>query len=230
MIRKVVLTADGSHTLEINEGAEHYHSMHGAVQEAEHVFIQSGLSHQFEKERELSVLEVGFGTGLNALLTFLWMKRAGGKLRYTGIEAFPVVEEEWTVLNYVEQIGPLGPEDKNTAERIWKQLHTSDWEQSIEIDNDLELRKNEVKVLGFFPDERFDVVYFDAFGPRHQPDMWTDEVFQQMAAVMVPGGVLVTYCAKGAVRRSMQAARFEVERLPGPPGKREMLRATKQLV
>lgn len=227
MKRKVVLTADGSHTLEINNGAEHYHSMHGAVQEARHVFIDTGLVYKYSQQSKVSVLEIGMGTGLNAFLTLCWVQQHEGVLEYTGLETFPLQKKEWEVLNYVDLIGPGGPEEKEQFQGLWDALHDSPWEVWSQINEFSKCRKLEVKVQDFSLKETFDVVYFDAFGPRHQPDMWTDEVFELMANLLAPGGTLVTYCAKGEVRRSMQRAGLKVERLPGPPGKREMLRAIK---
>ena len=230
MKRKVVLTADGSHTLEIKDGAEHYHSMHGAVQEAQHVFIEAGLAYKFGQQSKVSVLEIGMGTGLNAFLTFCWMEKHEGVLEYTGMEAFPLQKDEWEVLNYADLLGPGGPEEKEELQGLWNTLHDSPWEAWNRINESVKCRKLQLKVQDFSSKETFDVVYFDAFGPRHQPDMWTDEVFELMATLISPGGVLVTYCAKGEVRRSMQRAGLKVERLPGPPGKREMLRAIKTQV
>jgi len=219
--RRVVKTSDGSHTLEINEGAEHYHSTHGAIQESRHVFVEMGLEHMHRAVEALSILEIGFGTGLNALLTLEWAEKELVAIDYTGLEAYPLSEQEWSGLNYPDQLDWSGALDS------WSRLHRGPWGESFRVGSEFQMTKRAQKVQDFNEVSRFDVVYFDAFGPRHQPNMWTDEVFETVFDACKPGGILVTYCAKGEVRRTMQRVGFEVERLQGPPGKREMLRATK---
>lgn len=223
MKRRVVKTADGSHTLEIGDGSEHYHSTHGAIQEARHVFIKMGLQHAHRAVEAPRILEIGFGTGLNALLTLEYIISNQAGLDYVGLEAFPLKKDEWSALNYADLVS------WSDSEKYWKLLHESPWEEVIELYPGVQLEKREQKVLDFAEQARFDIVYFDAFGPRHQPDMWTDEVFKIVFDALDLGGVLVTYSAKGEVRRTMQRVGFDVERLPGPPGKREMLRATKPM-
>ena len=214
-------TADGSFTLRSAQWNEQYHSMHGAVQESTHVFIQNGIA-RVEKD-VIDVLEVGLGTGLNMLLT--WVRCFEGKcgVRYTALEPYPV---ERSVLE----------ELAHSADLAWPGLHepfldrmcgASDvWHEPL---GSFTFRKLEKAVHLFTAEAEFDVIYFDAFGPRKQPDMWTLDVFARMYAALRPGGILVTYCAKGEVRRTMKAAGFAVERLKGPPGKLEMMRATKPL-
>lgn len=222
MERKIVRTADGSKTLRLPAWEEAYHSMHGALQEAYHVFIRSGLD-QFQS-RELSLLEMGFGTGLNALITLLEAPARQLRIRYTALEAFPLVASEWEALEY----GQLFPE-REMASRFFTQLHQAPWEKPCQLTPDFELCKLQKDFLDFESEPRFDLIYFDAFGARVQPELWTEAVFRSMYAALQPGGLLVTYAAKGSVRRGMQAVGFGVERLPGPPGKREMLRARKAL-
>jgi len=210
-------TADGSLTLRSAQWDEQYHSVHGAVQESTHVFIQAGLA-QVEK-RTIDVLEVGLGTGLNMLLT--WVRCFEGKcaVNYTAIEPFPV---DGTML---EALG-------HSADLAWPGLHEPFMER-MSAANDgwaepmggLTFRRRTTTVLALEADAEFDVIYFDAFGPKKQPEMWTSDVFQRMYRALRPGGILVTYCSKGEVRRTMQAVGFDVERLKGPPGKLEMLRA-----
>ncbi|NER15451.1 tRNA (5-methylaminomethyl-2-thiouridine)(34)-methyltransferase MnmD [Leptobacterium flavescens] len=219
MKRKIINTADGSATIYLEEWNEHYHSKHGAVNEAYHVFIKNGLS--LFSDRELSVLEIGFGTGLNAFITFLEAPALKLNIDYTGVEAYPVTEEELKLLNYPEQ---LKAEDK---EAVFKKMHRSKWEKKTPIEKGFDLCKRQQSFEEIEDEACFDLVYFDAFGARVQPELWTEDIFLKMFRALRPGGVLVTYAAKGSVRRAMQAVGFEVERLPGPPGKREMLRATK---
>jgi len=220
MERKIVRTADGSKTIQLPEWKEQYHSLHGAIQEAYHVFIHHGLS-QFE-DRELEILEMGFGTGLNALITSLEAPARGLKVRYSALEAYPVAEAEWTLLDYGSSL-----EQYPDAVSHYKDIHQAPWGSMQPVRNDFSIQKMQMDFLDFSAAPRFDLVYFDAFGARVQPELWTEAVFGQMYSALKPGGILVTYSAKGSVRRAMQASGLITERLPGPPGKREMLRARK---
>lgn len=215
--RRIVRTADGSLTLQLPAWQEQYHSLHGAVQEAFHVFIHRGL-HSLPG-REISLLELGFGTGLNALITYLEARQRDLAVRYTGLEAYPVTQSEWEALDY----GSLFPEPE--APEVFQALHQAPWEVETAISDTFLLHKRCMDFRDLRQSEAFDLVYFDAFGARVQPELWTEAVFASVFAAVRPGGCLVTYAAKGSVRRAMQAVGFEVERLPGPPGKREMLRA-----
>lgn len=228
MKREVITTGDGSRTIYIPEWNEQYHSKHGAVQEARHVFLETGLQHfieqsNFDKEKTLRILEMGFGTGLNALLTYFKAKKSDLSISYTGVEAFPISPEEVAAMEYANQ---LAHKDSQT---IYDTLHNAAWDTSVTISHDFEFVKREQKFEDIKDVGVFDLVYFDAFGPRVQPELWTQAIFTKMYTALKPDGVLTTYCAQGAARRAMQAAGFRVERLPGPPGKREMLRATKVL-
>ncbi|SFR51080.1 tRNA U34 5-methylaminomethyl-2-thiouridine-forming methyltransferase MnmC [Robiginitalea myxolifaciens] len=220
MKREVIRTADGSPSLRISQWDESYHSIHGAVQESLHVFIRMGLEY-LPFGNNLNILEMGFGTGLNALLTAIHPQVEGKAIRYTGLEAFPLSADEWQPLDYPSQV------EHPKANRIYEQLHRSAWGMFNEITPGFELRKLQVDVREFEPTEAFDLIYYDAFGARVQPELWTAAIFETMYRALRPGGVLVTYAAKGSVRRAMQEVGFQVERLPGPPGKREMLRASK---
>lgn len=219
MDRKIIITKDGSKTIQITDWNEQYHSTHGAIQEAYHVFIRMGLDEVDQPHVDL--LEIGFGTGLNALITYHETKETGKTVHYTGIEAFPVKEEEWQQLDYP---GALENPELNAPFEL---MHRSSWEQGSQLAEHFSLLKlqRDFRELDFTTD--FDLVYFDAFGARVQPELWTEQVFEIMYKALRPGGILVTYAAKGSVRRAMQAVGFTVERLPGPPGKREMLRARK---
>ncbi|MCW3102928.1 MAG: hypothetical protein JWO09_1368 [Bacteroidetes bacterium] len=221
MQRQIITTSDGSHSLYVPELNEHYHSIHGAIQESRHVFIEAGLKHTLNNNHSaLSVFEVGFGTGLNALLTYLESERSGVKIDYTSVEAFPLEEAIFHELNYPAEIG--------AGREAFEQLHASSWEVKTNISENFSLLKLKTSLLDVvLKDELYDLVYFDAFGPPVQPEMWTDEVFSKLCKAMKKGGVLVTYCAKGEVRRAMKRAGLSVEKIPGPPGKREMVRAVK---
>ncbi|SFU34088.1 tRNA U34 5-methylaminomethyl-2-thiouridine-forming methyltransferase MnmC [Pustulibacterium marinum] len=220
MNRKVVKTADGSTTIHIEEWNENYHSSHGAIQEAYHVFIKSGLN-LFPNDSTLGILEIGFGTGLNAFITFLEAEKRNLHIKYHGVEAYPVQQEELDVLNYVEQ---LQAQEKQSYFNV---MHAEEWEKEFEIAENFILKKRKQFFSEIEDKNSFNLIYFDAFGARVQPDLWTEEIFQKMYDALETGGVLVTYAAKGSVRRAMLSVGFSVEKLAGPPGKREMLRATK---
>jgi tRNA U34 5-methylaminomethyl-2-thiouridine-forming methyltransferase MnmC len=214
-------TADGSLTLHSAQWNESYHSVHGAVQESTHVFIKAGLVHLDKAHAE--VLEVGLGTGLNLLLT--WVRCLEGKLTvdYTALEPHPLSRVQLETLAYCEELAWPG-----LNEPYLKRMTSAspDWHEAI---GGLRFRKLDDHVQQFSAEAAFDVVYFDAFAPRRQPEMWTADILERMYRALRPCGVLVTYCAKGEVRRTMQAVGFNVERLQGPPGKSEMLRATKPM-
>lgn len=218
----VELTADGSHTLFVPQLNEHYHSVNGAIQEANHVFLDAGLSRC--KKDEVAIFEVGFGTGLNAFLTAKYADQYNTSIRicYTSIEAFPLSLDLIDTLNYAEE------NDK----ALYRKLHEVEWESEQQISDQFFLTKIEADFTKFdfsTLKDQFDIIYFDAFAPDVQDYMWSQEMFDAMYQICREGAVLTTYCAKGIVRRRMQAAGFTVERIPGPPGKREMLRATKKI-
>lgn len=217
MKREIIVTNDGSKTIHLPDWNESYHSIHGAVQEAQHVFIKSGLSEITKPE--INILEVGFGTGLNAILTLNKAKETKQTINYSGLEAYPVQLDELKNLSYVDL-----PEIKENDDLFW-QLHSSKWKELIEITPIFKLKKIQTFLDEFQPiANTFDLIYFDAFGPRVQPEMWTLEIFKKLFKSMKDEGVFVTYCAKGQVRRDLIEAGFQVEKIPGPPGKREMLR------
>ncbi|MEI7504002.1 MAG: tRNA (5-methylaminomethyl-2-thiouridine)(34)-methyltransferase MnmD [Paludibacter sp.] len=212
------ITEDGSHTLFVPEIDECYHSTHGAVQESRHIFIEAALK-KCDKS-EIRVLEIGFGTGLNAFLTLVEAERSGKQIHYTSLEKFPVSIEKALLLNY--------PEEIDSEERVaFELMHTSPWNVEVQILANFSLKKIETDFTKHKFIEMFDVVYFDAFSPEKQPEMWTEQRFESLFAHCNGGAILTTYCAKGVVRRAMQAAGFVVERLAGPPGKREILRGLK---
>jgi len=219
MNSELIITEDGSHTLFVPEIDECYHSSHGAIQESRHIFIEAGLK-QCAKS-EIRVLEVGFGTGLNAFLTMLEAERSGVQIHYTSLEKYPVAVEKALMLNYPEE---LSPEKRNHFEL----LHRSVWNEEVQISPNFTLEKVETDFTDVELTGKYDVIYFDAFSPEKQPEMWTTERFEKIFEHCNEGAILTTYCAKGVVRRAMQAAGFNVERLAGPPGKREILRGIRQ--
>ncbi|MFC4720836.1 tRNA (5-methylaminomethyl-2-thiouridine)(34)-methyltransferase MnmD [Geojedonia litorea] len=226
MKRQIITTADGSKTIHIEGWNEHYHSVYGAIQEANHVFIKHGLLFYFEsiaknRAHPVSILEIGFGTGLNAFITFLECQNHSAKINYVGVEAFPLPFHELEQLNYIEQLS--AQQFTNT----FKAFHECPWEIPHVISPKFELTKQEKDFKDIDDQSKFELIYFDAFGARVQPELWTEAIFQLMFDALKTDGVLVTYSAKGSVRRAMQAVGFTVEKLPGPPGKREMLRARK---
>lgn len=219
MKREIITTQDGSTTIHIVDWDEHYHSKHGAIQEAYHVFIDHGLSTIGKKQ--LSVLEMGFGTGLNAFITLLEADNRKLHINYVGIEAFPVQQHELQKLNYVSA---LEVEDQ---QHIFDKIHSCPWEVPCSITDHFSILKRQIDFKKVNAMQGYDLIYFDAFGARVQPELWTVTIFAKMFNALRPNGILVTYAAKGSVRRAMLEVGFKVERLPGPPGKREMLRATK---
>ncbi len=200
-----------------------YHSVHGAIQESMHVFIQAGLrdSGVFDFVGVNHVLEIGFGTGLNALLTLIEADKQKNRIYYTGIELYPLNEAEINGLNYCEQL------NQPHYKRLFKKMHQVEWEEMFEITDNFRLTKTKCSLLDFSTENSFFLIYFDAFDPTTQPELWTKEVFEKLYSIMAPGGILVTYCSKSDVRRAMQAAGFTIEKIPGPHGKREMVRATR---
>jgi len=218
---EIKITADGSHTIAAAGSGITYHSTHGALQESMHVFINAGLRYVLARNpTALNILEVGLGTGLNALLT---LKELAGDTvaNYHALELHPLPVDIALQLNYAAL-----PGNEHLA-AIFAAIHHSEWGSRVALAQSFLLRKHCCSVLEFESDMPFDLIYYDAFAPADQPELWTQAVFERIFSFTAPGGVLVTYCAKGNVRRALQAAGFAVEKLAGPPGKREMLRATR---
>ncbi|WP_047547550.1 tRNA (5-methylaminomethyl-2-thiouridine)(34)-methyltransferase MnmD [Psychroserpens sp. Hel_I_66] len=225
MQRKIITTADGSKTIQIEDWNEQYHSVHGAIQEANHVYIKHGLlffSSEIlaQQKHDISVLEIGFGTGLNAMLTLLKAEELNQPINYVGVEAFPISSEELKQLNYAQEL--------DVSEEKFNQLHDCTWEERHQISEVFQLEKRQLYFDQISEENVFDVIYFDAFGARVQPELWTEAIFKIMYKALKPNGVLTTYAAIGHVRRTLIALGFEVERLDGPPGKRHMMRAIKR--
>jgi tRNA U34 5-methylaminomethyl-2-thiouridine-forming methyltransferase MnmC len=223
MDRELFTTADGTHTLFVKDLDEHYHSVHGALQESMHVFINAGLIEAEKKFDTIHLLEIGFGTGLNCLLTYF---NHHTTIKYAGIEAFPLEESILGKLNYTEWL------NYRDSQKLFNNIHSAEWNTPVLLNNDFELIKLNTKIENIAATDLqiFDnpnLIYFDAFAPSAQPELWTENIFKDIYNIMPEGGILVTYCAKGEVKRNMKAAGFTIEALPGPKGKREMTRATK---
>lgn len=219
MKREIIQTQDGSTTIHLEEWNESYHSKHGAIQEAKHVFIKNGLS--LFKNKTISILEIGFGTGLNAFISFLESQTFGQNIDYVGVEAYPVVAEEILSMNYVDEL------NAQSQLEVFEKMHKSNWNEKVVLSDFFSLTKRQQFFQNIEDVAQFDLIYFDAFGYRVQPELWSTEIFRKMYNALKDNGVLVTYAARGVVKRSMIEVGFRVEKLEGPPGKREMFRAFK---
>lgn len=219
---QLVTTKDGSQTI-LNEAlGSTYHSRHGALTESEHVFIDKGLRKLLDgRVTDITLLEMGFGTGLNVMLTLQLAKENKLNVNYHGLELYPVPPSVWKEYEIPEELNSNRPE--------FDALHEANWGQSVQVAGHFQLTKHHVSLLDFESKEKFNLVYFDAFEPETQPELWTEDVFVKLFEMMQEGGVLTTYCCKGYVRRNMIAAGFMVEKVPGPPGKREMIVAQRPL-
>lgn len=219
MKREIIQTKDGSTSILLPDWNETYHSKFGAIQEAKHVFIRNGLS-LFSGE-SVSILEIGFGTGLNAFITYLEAQNSKQTIDYTGVEAYQVSEEDALKMNYVSEL------EANSSEEIFLKMHQATWNEKVELDSNFTLEKQNKKFQEISDEEKYDLIYFDAFGFRVQPELWSLEIFQTMFKALKPNGILVTYACRSSIKNAMKEAGFQVEKLNGPPGKREMLRARK---
>ena len=219
MKREIIQTLDGSTTIHIADWEECYHSKHGAIQEAQHVFIKNGLS--LFQNQKITILEIGFGTGLNAFITLLEAKKMQQTIDYVGVEAYPISADEVLNMNYVAEL------DEMKESAIFNKMHESDWGEKIVLNDDFVLTKRKQFFEEIDDGNKFDLVYFDAFGYRVQPELWSTAIFDKMYKSLKMNGVLVTYAARGIVKRNMIEVGFKVEKLEGPPGKREMFRARK---
>jgi tRNA U34 5-methylaminomethyl-2-thiouridine-forming methyltransferase MnmC len=215
---KLITTNDGSHTIYVPELDEHYHSVHGAVQESEFIFIRNGL--HFCKANPVNIFEAGFGTGLNALLTAMQSFSGTRLINYTAIEKNPLPENMISVLNYHNFAGPGSKE-------VFDSIHSIGWNTEKKICDNFTLRKIKGDLTILNMKGKYDLIYFDAFSPDKQPEMWTSHIFGMIADITTKSGILVTYCVKGEVKRNLKSCGFTVSLLPGPPGKRQILRAIK---
>jgi tRNA U34 5-methylaminomethyl-2-thiouridine-forming methyltransferase MnmC len=220
--RKIILTADGSHSIELVDMNEHYHSVHGAIQESQHVFIDYGLKQKAEQKREISILEVGMGTGLNALLSCIFAIKKKLKIDYLAIEPYPIQQEIWKKLNYTYQL------ELPELQTLFQIFHTSDWNKQLILNNHLSFKKLKKSIIDTELNGNFDLVYFDAFNPDLEPFLWSESVFKKIYQSMSKDGLLTTYSTKGIVKRAMKSCGFSIKKQPGPEGKREILNGWKR--
>lgn len=223
--RRVITTDDGSASVYAEGFGASYHSTHGALQEANHVFVQAGLAHVTQGQRRIKVLECGYGTGLNYLASLVYALGHDLRLDYTGVEAYPLPAEVLSETRYAALPGliPL----VRLSPKLVSDVHEAAWPSDTDVEGLGVLRKRNQSIQEIEVERQYDLIYYDAFAPRAQPELWTPAVFARLYRALKVGGVLVTYCVQGQVRRDLQAAGFDVVKLPGPPGKREMTRATK---
>ncbi|MDA3822912.1 MAG: tRNA (5-methylaminomethyl-2-thiouridine)(34)-methyltransferase MnmD [Bacteroidales bacterium] len=219
MKREPIKTEDGSMTLYVPELGEHYHSIHGAVTESEHIYIEAAFKHC--SKESIRILEYGIGTGLNVLLTFLEAQKSMKKVYYHGIEKYPLTNKEFEVLNKSEL-----PEYSHTA---YTKIHECPWNKMVKLNESFSLYKEKSDFRDAKPDGPFDLIYFDAFSPDIQPELWTLNIFKSIYELASPGAILTTYTSKGTVKEKLRAAGFIIKRLPGPPGKRHIIRARKEI-
>lgn len=222
MKREIITTLDGSITIFLPKWNESYHSKFGAIQEAYHVFIKNGLS--LLENQSISILETGFGTGLNAFITFLEAQKRDIKIKYVGVEAYPISAEEVHLLNYVKEL------NAENNQSVFDLMHQSEWEKEIVINPLFCFTKKQQFINDIKEENTFDLIYFDVFGFRVQPELWSEVIFSIMYKALKPKGILVTYAARGVIKRAMQTAGFDVKKVVGPLGKREMMIAFKNTV
>lgn len=215
-------TRDGSHTIFSGDFGVPYHSRYGAITETYHVFIDAALRFKSAVQQNISILEIGFGSGLNAYITLLESQKRNLKVIYTTYEAFPISLEQARSLNYARQLEP----DADTPQFI--QLHKVRWNAQHYIAENFQFKKIKATFDSIRDESRYDIIYFDPFAPESQPELWTEDLLTKMYRALKPGGLLTTYCAKGVVKRTFKKIGFILETLPGPPGKREMIRVSKQ--
>lgn len=215
-MNSIIITKDNSPTLYVHELNEHYHSTNGALQESLHIFINAGLK-EIKKDK-ISILEVGFGTGLNALLTFQEIQNSNKTIYYETIEKYPINKDI---------VQSLHKEEIFNSE-LFLELHKAIWEEDVTISNNFVLKKLNIDLKKYITQQKFDLIYFDAFSPDKQPNLWTEKIFLKLYNATNKNGILVTYSAKGIVKQALRNAGYIVKRLPGPKGKRHMIKATKE--
>lgn len=218
--KEILITQDGSITIHMPEWNESYHSKHGAIQEAYHVFIHNGLDF-FTDQNEISILEIGFGTGLNAFITLLEAQKRNQKIQYTGVEAYPIDMNIYKKLNYPELL------DADDKQETFLSLHQAKWQKNTCIADFFSLEKHQMKFEEITFENHFDLIYFDAFGFRVQPELWSEAIFSRMYRALKPGGILTTYACRSVISNNLKSAGFEIKKVPGPVGKREMTIAYK---
>lgn len=225
-MNELISTQDGSHSILSERFGVAYHSRYGAIQESLHVFIQAGLYFQAFQTKKLHILEMGFGTGLNAFLSMLEGRNKNLEVNYEAIDAYPLSTEEASLLNY-----PACLEVDNETGALFYEMHKKSWGEHHQLTPAFSLKKHLIKLEDYQPEQPdyFNLIYFDAFSPTAQPELWEPPIWEKLYHAIAPGGTLVTYCAKGAFKRNLRAVGFNIENPPGPPGKREMTRALKPL-
>jgi tRNA U34 5-methylaminomethyl-2-thiouridine-forming methyltransferase MnmC len=222
MKREVIITKDGSSSMAIPEWNVNYHSHHGAIQESMHVFIDAGLkAFKAFPDKPIRILEIGLGTGLNALLTLKESIESRLQISYAAIEPFPLLKEEFALMNYCELL------NVPQLQTEFIRLHTCEWNKPVLFGEQFVFEKLEGDLETIRLNSAYDIIYFDAFAPSVQPELWTESVFNKLFNACLPGGILLTYCSKSSVRHAMKAAGWQVKKIPGPWGKREMVRAHK---
>lgn len=219
---EIYITEDGSHSIHSGKFDVGYHSKHGAITETHHVFIDAALRFKAVVQKDIRILEIGFGTGLNAFVTLLETIKRNLNIHYTAIEAYPISMEQVATLNYAAQLDP-------NYQASFLDMHQSVWNAPVQIHEQFILDKRLMKFEEIDFKNQFDIIYFDAFAPNAQPELWTEDIMQCMYDSLKENGILTTYCAKGIVKRTMKKVGFVIEALPGPPHKREMTRALKVL-
>ncbi|MFW5644336.1 MAG: tRNA (5-methylaminomethyl-2-thiouridine)(34)-methyltransferase MnmD [Bacteroidota bacterium] len=219
MKREITISEDGSPTIYVEELDEHYHSKFGARTESEHIFIKAGLNFfQKKNTKQLNILEIGLGTGLNAYLSVqnIW---GSTRVNYYAIEKYPLLKAEWMKLNFIHS--------EDNYPEVYQKIHSSDWEKPVQLIEGFHFFKSKVDLKNFTPPDGLHLVYFDAFSPDVQPELWSCDVFRNIFNAMQKGAILVTYSVKGVVKQNLKAVGFSLEKLPGPRGKRHMLRTIK---
>jgi tRNA U34 5-methylaminomethyl-2-thiouridine-forming methyltransferase MnmC len=225
MERHLFVTKDGSHTISIPEMKVMYHSLHGAIQESMHVFIDaSSEAIRPRSSGQTTIFEMGFGTGLNALLTLIEADKNQQSIYYYTVELYPLNKDEVQQLNYCNEL------QRPDLQETFEQLHTCEWEKDIAITDHFTIHKTNTDIFNLSTAQQFSVIYYDAFAPSAQPELWTQPIFEKLFPLLLPGGILLTYCSKSVVQRAMRAAGFTIEKIPGPWGKREMVRARKPIL
>lgn len=218
---QIVASGDGSQTIFSEKFGAAYHSVHGAATESQHIFIDAGLRFKAAEQRDIAILEAGFGTGLNAFLAWLFAEKHGLSVRYLGLETHPLPLAQAAAMGYAEHLGVPKREGDFLA------LHTCDWDKPLALSEHFSFEKRQMPIEFAAFEAEFDLIFFDAFSPQTQPELWDENTLQRMYRALRPAGILVSYCAQGAFRRTLKKVGFAIEKLAGPPGKREMTRAVK---
>ena len=221
MTDKIILTEDGSHSIYSEKFGVAYHSKYGAIQETQHVFIDAAFRIKAVIQKDIAILDIGFGTGLNCFMTYLESVKRNLNINYTAVEAYPIAKEQVNELNYIHLL------NATDQEKVFFDIHHKKWGKKHQLTEQFSLQKDQLFFKDIEYNNCFDIIYFDAFAPNAQPDLWEEPLLTKMYDALTTDGILVTYCAKGVVKRRLKNVGFEIEALKGPPGKREMTRAIK---